>query len=184
MGIQVKAVHTPWADAQDHKAIIENMNAILIDAGVTIPGMRRKMIAHSIIACGWKQKCWNHNAWAVKTGKRWTREFYLMDTKEEINGELVDVPNDAWRSFDSWGEAITDYLGRIGPDGPFESYREGGAILRDPLGDDKTFWTTIASKYATDTKNFADGTGFASICARVGRTIPELKKTAVPKKKA
>jgi hypothetical protein len=175
----IKPVSTRVGRPWQHAEIINGMNDLLLSVGVTLWPMRRKLITHHIIACGWRQACWNHNYWAVQKGKSWPGDTYIMPTKEDNgDGTMRDVSDQQWRAFTSPEHALSDYLDRINPDNSWSAaYRKGGELLRDPDATDKEFWLAIAPKYATDTKNFANGNGFASISRRVENTLaPEKKK--------
>lgn len=175
----IPAKLTRIAPPYHHDEIINNMNDLLIELGVELWPMRRKLITHHIIACGWRQACYHYNYWAVQKGKTWTGDTYIAGTKEDNgDGTYRSVPKQQWRVMTSPAHALEEYLGRINPDCSWSAaYRKGGELLRDPEASDKEFWLAIAKKYATDTKNFANGEGFASISRRVEKTVlPEKKK--------
>jgi flagellum-specific peptidoglycan hydrolase FlgJ len=154
------------------------MDSILVSCGILEPHVRRRMTAHAIVASGWRQNCWNHNAWGVKTGSSWAGDFYTMDTKEDDGtGHLYDVPNDAWRSFASWREAVADFLKRISASS--KRYGAAAAALVDPARPDEDYWAELGrAGYYTDTTNMT-AQKFGSLCDRVASEVAK-KKTEAP----
>lgn len=163
---KVPATLTRWGTPQDHTAICRNMNAILASCGVASAVVRRRMTAHAIVASGWKQNCWCHNAWGVKTGKSWTGDWYTMTTYEDDGtGTLYVVPNDAWRAFATWAEAVADFQKRISPSS--SRYADAYAALVDESRSDSDYWAELGEAgYYTDTTSMTPGK-FKKLCDRV-----------------
>lgn len=168
MGRKVAAVRTPWGTPQDHTELCRNMNAILASCGVTSATVRRRMTAHAIVASGWAQKVWCHNAWGVKTGKSWSGDYYLMTTQEDDgSGTLYTVPNDAWRAFAGWQAAVDDFRARISPTS--SRYAKAHAALVSEQVSDEEYWKQLGlAGYYTDTTNMTPGK-FGSLCDRVAK---------------
>jgi hypothetical protein len=168
--MQLAPVLTRWATPWDHHGICVGMDGILRACGVDAEHVRRRMTAHAIVASGWRQAVWHHNAWGVKTGKSWTGDWYAMTTQEDDgSGNLYTVPNDAWRAFPNWRGAVADYQRRISPTS--SRYAAAHAALVDPVAPDAAFWETLgAGGYYTDTQAMTPAK-FASVCARVRNEV-------------
>lgn len=165
MGALVAKVETPWATARDHDAIILNMDRILRGAWIDAAHVRRRMIAHSIVASGWRQSCQNFNVWKVKRGG-WGGDWYVSSTTEEIGGKVVVEHGTKWRSYASYADAINDY-----PIWHSSRYRRACDLLRDAGAADSDFWAELGKAgYYSDTHNMKPA-NFGSICARVRRTL-------------
>ncbi|MBN2803288.1 MAG: hypothetical protein JXR91_09355 [Deltaproteobacteria bacterium] len=167
-GDKVKPNPTPWAEAWDRELIVQKMNSILIENGISSINMRVRMIAHAIVASGWKQKVWNYNAWGVKTGS-WQRDYYIMPTIEEIDGESVEIEEESWRSFNNWSEAVDDYKERISMDSNRPSYRKAYSFLqsedvsvKDAIG----YWEALGEGNYFTARKFT-GRNFARLCSTV-----------------
>lgn len=163
---QVKAVRTPWGEAWSHNELVIRMNAILEACGIAGSPQRVKMTAHAIFASGWRQNCFNYNAWGVKVGS-WKGPWFSKGTQEATeSGEYYSITA-AWRAFSGWCEAVQDYTDRIGPDSWNQNYREASKFLPIPgEGADRDFWAALgAGGYYTD-KQFGPQS-FASLCSRV-----------------
>ncbi|MBN2342754.1 MAG: hypothetical protein JXX29_24045 [Deltaproteobacteria bacterium] len=170
---KVKPTKTPWAPAWDHVSVVKEMNRILLQHGVHSKTVRVRMIAHAIVASGWKQNIWNYNAWGVKQGS-WEREWYVMPTYEEDDeGNEVWVEDAAWRAFSSWEEAIQDFQERISPDSERPSYRDAYTYLtseRQYFKNSKAYWEALgAGNYYTASK--FTGEKFARLCGGVNAIL-------------
>jgi hypothetical protein len=167
MGTLIAAVKTPWGEANNHQELVLNMDALLKRYGIVNVDQRVRMIAHAIMASGWKQKIWHFNAWGVKKGS-WKGDYYIMGTQEADDaGDLYSVPKAEWRAFTSWAQAIDDFLTRISPTSEREGYRQASAhlVMEGPEHDGQ-YWDALgAGGYYTDKK--FKGEQFASIAKRV-----------------
>lgn len=167
--VKVKPTKTPWAAAWDRSSVVRRMDEILRDNGVVSETIRVHMIAHAIVASGWKQNVWNYNAWGVKQGS-WEKSWYMMPTYEEDeNGNDVFVEDAAWRSFENWPEAIADFQSRISADSERPAYREAYAHLTEEKFRFKTakaYWEALGKgNYYTASK--FTGKKFARLCGGV-----------------
>lgn len=145
---KIEAIRTPWGD--DHKSIRLNMLALLERYGIAESYVRERVTAHAILASGWKQNCFNHNAWGVKRGS-WAGNYVVLSTYEEINKERIKVEGAEWRAFDNWRSAIDDYFKRINVEN--NRYSSAAKALYSRLIDcDKTFFDQLrVAGYFTDT---------------------------------
>jgi hypothetical protein len=169
---RVESVLTPWAEPWNHGQICRRMNEILIENGVESRQMRIRMIAHAIVASGWRQNVWNYNAWGVQQGS-WTGPWYVRSTQEaDDDGNLYTVWDAAWRSFESWEESIGDYLSRISPDSPREPYRQAYRYAVDPnnFRADKLFWDSLREGRYYTAQHFTTII-FATLCGRVRQEL-------------
>jgi len=167
--VKVRPQKTPWANAWDKSAVVGQMNTILLENGIGSQNVRVKMIAHAIVASGWKQHVWNYNAWGVKQGS-WDKNFYMMPTQELDKQSNKVVTEDAtWRSFDNWKEAILDFKNRIHAGSKRPSYRKAYAHLMDEQISAKAavdYWEALGKgNYYTATK--FTGKKFARLCTTV-----------------
>ena len=166
---KVKPFRTPWAPALERETIILKMNEILMSNGVESEHVRTRMIAHAIVASGWKQKVWNFNAWGVRQGS-WEKDWYVMPTYEENeHGNLEYVADASWRAFTGWEEAIQDFQQRISPDSDRPSYREAYRHLvaeTVSLRTARAYWDALSDgNYYTAT--WFTGEKFARLCGGV-----------------
>lgn len=165
MGERLPIVWTQWAKPYDRVAVCNNMDAILRSCGVADPWVRRRLIAHSVIACGWAQLCYHFNAWKTKLGG-WTGDYYVHNTEEEDKaGNIYVEKGTKWRAFTGWQQAVDDTLARA------KRYPARWAALNDPNGDDGEYWRASKSaKYFTDTKNWPPEK-FAALCRGVEKRL-------------
>lgn len=167
---------TRWAKPWDHHGVSVNMDRILRACGVTSEPRRIKMIAHAVVASGWKQNVWWFNAWGVKRGS-WTGDYYTQDTIEEIDGVEQPFPSEPWRAFRNWRQAVEDYQRRINPSSSSTGYAQAGALLDDDSpGSCAAFWQAAKKgRYFTGTKFTPQM--FASVCNRVRREIASASRS-------
>jgi len=158
---RVRPIPTRWGDPWDRAALARRLNDILIGSGVVQRQQRVRMIAHAIVASGWRQNVWNHNLWGVRRGS-WEGPYFVMSTMEEDDeGNQHLVYEAEWRSFPSWEEAVADFNGRIAPDSKRPSYRQAYHHLVDPSWRaDARYWEALGDgNYYTAThfsrKSFA-----------------------------
>ncbi|MBN2714875.1 MAG: hypothetical protein JXX14_03405 [Deltaproteobacteria bacterium] len=171
--LRVKPFRTPWAPAYDREQVILTMNRILIENGIESESMRVRMIAHAIVASGWKQKVWNFNAWGVRQGS-WDKSWYVMPTYEEDDdGDMIYVSDASWRAFSGWDEAIRDFQQRISPDSERPSYREAYKYLSSTLVSfrvARAYWEALSDgNYYTAT--WFTGEKFARLCGGVREVL-------------
>ncbi len=177
MGQRVPIVLTPWAPPLDHAAIVVNLDAALRAEGVEELHVRRRLIAHAVIACGWKQGDtskgatggpYNWNLWKSKLGGS-SGDYYVHNTEEEKDGETVKELGTKWRAYDSIGAALADY--RVWH---LSRYAKAKAALLDPETSDLEVGKELqAAGYWTATSGAA---AFAGVCSRVG---VEMKKAGL-----
>lgn len=163
---RVTATPTPWGTPWDHHSICVNMDGILRSCGVTAAHVRRRMIAHAIVASGWRQNVWCYNAWGVKTGSSWAGAWYTMTTQEDDGtGTMYTVYDDKWRAFPGWKACVVDFQGRIAA--ASSRYGASYAALIDEARLDSEYWRELGiAGYYTDTTNMHPD-DFASVCQRV-----------------
>lgn len=181
MGNRVNATPTPWAKAWDHGAISRNMYALLVRYGIESHDVRCRMVAHAIVASGWRQACWCYNAWGVRVGS-WTGDYYQMNTQEDDGtGKLVDDKGAKWRAFKNWRQAIDDFRQRIAISNP--RYKAAALALEAPGStSDSNYWEALGQGgYYTDTVNMTPAK-FANLCNRVraelAKSTPEQLREA------
>jgi len=164
---EVKPHKTRWGTPWNHEDLCRNMNAILAGAGVSSFAARVRMIAHAIVASGWRQNVWNYNAWGVQQGS-WRGPYYEMYTEElDEDGNVHKVPDAAWRSFESWGQAVDDFHARINPDSPRPSYRQAYRHLMNPSRKaDSVYWSALGDGNYYTARHF-DKKKFAMLCRGV-----------------
>ena len=161
---EMKPRKTLWGTPWNHEELCRNMNAILVDAGVESDAARVRMIAHAIVASGWRQNVWNYNAWGVQQGS-WRGPYYVMYT-EEIgdDGKVHEVPDAAWRSFEGWQQAVDDFYARINPDSQRPSYRQAYRHLMNPSRKaDAVYWSALGDGNYYTAEHF-DKKKFAMLC--------------------
>ena len=167
--LRIRPLRTPWAPAWDREAVVLGMNRILLSHGVESENMRVRMIAHAVVASGWKQNVWNFNAWGVRQGS-WEKNWYIMPTYEEDeNGHSVFVADATWRAFNNWEEAIDDYMTRISADSERPSYREAYRHLKSDtisFRTAKAFWHALGDGNYYTASDFT-GEKFARLCGGV-----------------
>lgn len=175
-GQKVKPTPTPWAPAWDRRSVVLKMNHILEENGIASEHIRVRMIAHAIVASGWKQNVWNFNAWGVKQGS-WEKQWYVMATYEEdSNGNVVFVEDAMWRAFEGWSDAIRDFKGRISPDSQRPAYRKAHEHLMSEkvsFRSSKAYWEALgAGNYYTASK--FTGEKFARLCGGVRAILQSI----------
>ncbi len=167
--LKVKPVLTPWADAWNKKEIVKQMDAILRQNKIESVNMRVKMIAHAVVASGWKQNVWNYNAWGVKQGA-WNGNWYVMPTVEEDDhGNKIEIEHETWRSFNGWKEAIDDFKSRISSNSERPSYRLAYKhLVSDKISVSvaKGYWEALGSGNYYTARKFT-GLRFARLCYTV-----------------
>lgn len=167
--LKVKPSRTPWAPAWDRESVVLVMNDILAKHNVSSLNTRVRMIAHAIVASGWKQNVWNFNAWGVRQGS-WEKSWYEMPTYEEDeSGHYVFVDDASWRAFSSWDEAIDDFQQRISADSERPSYREAHRHLVTESVSfrvAKAYWEALGDGNYYTASNFT-GEKFARLCGGV-----------------
>jgi hypothetical protein len=170
---RVRPQRTPWGRAGNHTDLVHNMNTILVRNGVDDEHVRVRMIAHAIIASGWRQSVWHHNAWGVKQGS-WKAEWYEMPTIEADDmGNRLVVQNERWRAFSSWEEAIADYQNRITKRSRRPSYRKAAIFLNDPHRlADAAYWEALGNGNYYTAQAFTP-TRFSLLCRYVRRELDE-----------
>lgn len=171
MGSLVPRVATPWATPAPkpmlphHHEVVVNMDRILRAAGVEEEHVRRRLTAHSIIACGWRQeKCYNYNAWKCKLGSGWSGDWFVADTIEEKDGEEVPELGTKWRSYPSYESALADY--RVWH---MSRYAAAKAALLDEDRPDRDFCQGLKDGGYFTAQSGVDV--LASICARVKKEM-------------
>jgi hypothetical protein len=171
--VRVPPELTNWGEPWNHRDICARMDAILFECGVESAQARVRMIAHAIVASGWRQNVWNFNAWGVQLGS-WDGPWFIKSTYE-VNeyGDFYTVWTAAWRSFSSWQEAVEDYQRRISSGSKRDSYRTAYAYLNDPdPWADISFWSALKEgRYYTDHR--FTGRKFAVLCKRVRQELSE-----------
>jgi hypothetical protein len=170
--LRVEPVLTPWGEPWNHDQLIVNMDRILREHGVESRNARARMTAHAIVASGWRQSVFNHNAWGVKQGS-WEGPWFLKSTNEVDYLGYDQVEYDTrWRSFESWGAAIDDYRERISRGSERPSYRRAARFLADRDNRaDADFWRALSEgNYYTGSALTPERFGF--ICYRVRQTVP------------
>jgi hypothetical protein len=170
--LRVEPIATPWGEPWNHDDLIIKMDRILYERGVESRNARARMTAHAIIASGWRQNVFHHNAWGVKRGS-WEGAWFLKSTNEVdyLGYDHVDYDT-KWRAFESWDQAIDDYLGRITRESERPSYRKAARFLvdRDNRAD-ADFWKALSEgNYYTGSAFTPERFGF--ICYRVRQTVP------------
>lgn len=171
LGELLQAQRTPWGRAGNHQELALNMNALLYRYGITNADQRARMTAHAIFASGWDQKVWYYNAWGVKRGT-WPDGYYKMGTQEvDTAGKTYPVPDEQWRAFKNWKEAIDDFLNRISPTSKNAGYASAARyLIAGGPGYDVEYWDALGyGGYYTD-QSF-DGDDFAKLVARVRSEI-------------
>lgn len=169
----MKPRKTQWGTPWNHEELCRNMNSILVDAGVESGEARVRMIAHAIVASGWRQNVWNYNAWGVQQGS-WRGPYYEMPTVEiDENGNIHEVPNAAWRSFESWQQAVDDFHARISPDSQRPSYRQAYRHLMNPSRKaDAVYWSALGDGNYYTAQHF-DKKKFAMLCWGIREILSE-----------
>lgn len=166
MGQRVPSVLTRWAEPWNHNQFCVRFDALLKALGVTSKARREKMIAHAVVATGWRQNVWCYNPWGVKANKSWAGDWYTKTTQEDDGtGNLYTIEDDAWRAFGNWAVALRDYEKRISPNS--ERYGDAAFWLdkQGPIAD-KRFWLSLGKGgYYTDTTK--PESWFPSIVRRV-----------------
>ena len=174
---QVRPLKTNWATPGNHKEICSNMNAILLENGVESPRVRERMIAHAIVASGWRQSVWNYNAWGVQAGS-WGGLWFTMNTiEEDVDGDAYLVRDASWRAFTGWDAAVEDYFNRIRPDSKRPSYRKAYKMLMSPdTKMDAEFWSALGEGNYYTAQQFK-GMKFAILCGLVRRLLNETAES-------
>ena len=126
-----------------------------------------RMIAHSIVASGWRQNVWNYNAWGVQQGS-WEGPFYTMNTVEtDENGNDVPVEDARWRAFGGWDEAVADFRNRINPDSRRPSYRQAhNHLYSTKPGASAAYWAALGDGNYYTARHFSDKK-FGALCKAV-----------------
>jgi hypothetical protein len=150
---QLKVMLTQVGEPRNHRQLVTRYDALLRRLNVEPPTYRHLLIAHSLVAAGWKQNLAWYNAWGVKRGT-WKGDYYTWSTKEEKDGELYDVPGAEWRAFHSWREAVDDTKARIGPDSWSGSYVAAYRVAMG-TGNPRDYWDALGSGgYFTAKRSF------------------------------
>ncbi|MBN2530145.1 MAG: hypothetical protein JXR76_27385 [Deltaproteobacteria bacterium] len=177
--LKVRPKRTPWAAAWDRESVVLKMNDILSSHGIASESVRVRMIAHAIVASGWKQNVWNFNAWGVRQGS-WDKKWYEMPTfEEDDSGKMVFVEDASWRAFSNWEEAIRDYQQRISADSERPSYREAHRYLVSnavSFRHAKLFWESLGDGNYYTASNFT-GAKFARLCGGVRAVLRSHQST-------
>jgi hypothetical protein len=148
---ELRPMSTPIGEAWNYRQLATRYDALLRRLGVDPPNLVNILIAHSIVAVGWRQNIWWYNAWGAQVGK-WSGDWYTKRTKEEADGVEYEVPNQRWRAFHSWREAMTDTLGRIGPNSWNGAYTAAWRIAYDG-GSAADYWEQLGvGGYYTSTQ--------------------------------
>jgi hypothetical protein len=167
--IKVKPRKTPWAEPWNRSQIVINMNRILKENGFDNKAMRVRMIAHAVVASGWRQNVWNYNVWGVRKGS-FDGSWYEMPTYEaDENGEFYKVEDAEWRSFSSFSEAIVDFTDRINPSSQRPAYRKAYRALsnrRIHPKIDAEYWDNLKDGNYYTAVHFS-GKKFAMLCNTV-----------------
>lgn len=161
---RVAPVSTAWGTPWDREDLAITMDRILLENGVDNREQRVRMIAHAIVASGWRQNVWNHNVWGVRRGS-WQGPYYVMSTVEEDDaGRTHTVWDAAWRSFGDWSEAVVDFASRINGDSSRPSYRKAYRNLVDPdRRADARYWNALGEGNYYTATHFSEKT-FARLC--------------------
>ncbi len=177
--IRVAPVLTQWGEPWNRQEICIEMDRILKDNNIQSKEMRVRMIAHAIVASGWRQKVWNYNAWGVQQGS-WQGPWFKMSTQEQDkNGRTYDVFNAGWRSFSGWRESIRDYQNRISPTSKRPSYRQAHRALIHPhRRADLAFWNALSEGNYFTNRQFTPKK-FAMVCNIVRRELTRQESLAL-----
>jgi len=177
--IRVAPVLTQWGEPWNREQICVEMNRILKANHIQSKQTRVRMIAHAIVASGWRQKVWNYNAWGVQQGS-WKGPWFKMSTQErDKNGRIYDVFNAGWRSFSGWSEAIRDYQNRISPKSKRPSYRQAHRALSHPhKRADLAFWNALSDGNYFTNRQFTPKK-FAMVCNIVRRELARQESLAL-----
>ncbi len=161
---RVAPVSTSWGSPWDRENLCRVMDRILEENGIDNPEQRVRMIAHSIVASGWRQNVWNHNAWGVRQGS-WEGPYYIKSTLEEDDDGNRHVVWDAkWRSFDDWKAAVDDFKKRINADSGRPSYRQAYRHLTNSnKRADAPYWEALGDGNYYTATHFSKKT-FTQLC--------------------
>ncbi|MDJ0766473.1 MAG: hypothetical protein QNJ97_26090 [Myxococcota bacterium] len=171
--VRVPPIPTSWGEPWNRRSLVLKMDHILTSHGVAQTQVRVRMIAHAIVASGWRQNIWNYNAWGVQVGS-WKGPWFIMSTLEmDENGHYYTVYSAMWRAFSGWDEAIADYRERISPTSSREYYREAYKWLVDPdAWADISYWNALKEgRYYTDRR--FPGRRFYRLCNFVRQVLKE-----------
>ena len=138
---EYKPKSTPIGEAWNHRQLVTRYDALLRRLSVGPPNFVNILIAHSLVAVGWRQNIWWYNAWGAQVGK-WTGNWYTKRTKEEADGVEYEVPNQRWRAFKDWRQATQDTLERIGPTSWNAAYTAAWRIAFDG-GSAADYWEQL-----------------------------------------
>lgn len=171
LGELLQAQRTPWGEANNHQQLALNMDALLSRYGITNADQRARMTAHAIFSSGWDQKVWHYNAWGAKRGT-WPDSYYKMGTQEvDTAGNTYPVPDEQWRAFKNWKEAIDDFLNRISPTSSNAGYASAARyLIAGGPGYDARYWDSILTGGYYTASSF-DGEAFSKLVARVRSEI-------------
>lgn len=187
MGGQVQKIKTPWAtpapepETPHYREVCVNMDAILFNAGIDEPHVRRRLTAHAIVACGWRQcanpktgrgECYNYNAWKCKIGSDWDGDWFVSDTIEEKDGKEQLEQGTKWRSYPTYGEALADH--RVWH---LKQYAAAKAALLDPSRPDRDYAQALK-----DGRYFTSSSGvdlLSGVCARVAREMSAVSDSEI-----
>jgi mannosyl-glycoprotein endo-beta-N-acetylglucosaminidase len=173
VSVKVRPRKTMWGTPWDHRELCRNMDAILRAQGIDSFDERARMVAHAVVASGWRQNVWNYNAWGVQLGS-WSGPHFTMNTTEMTpDGEYVMVRDTPWRSFDSWKDAVDDYRSRITSKSNRVSYRKAHEhLVSASRKSDAAFWEALGEGNYYTAANFSKKK-YAVLCRAVRRIIAE-----------
>ena len=168
---RIRPKKTPWGEAWNRAELTQNMNDVLLSFGIESEQARVRMIAHALVASGWRQNIWHFNAWGVQKGS-WDGLWYEMPTVEtDENGNPVYVPDAAWRAFEGWSKAIEDYQDRIGRHSTRPAYKRAARFLYEPgWRADYAFWEELGKGNYYTNKSFTPKM-FTMLCFTVRRLL-------------
>ena len=165
---KVPLVKTPWAQAQNHDEIIVNGHRLILGAGIAEPGQVLKALVHMIWACGWRQACYNYNTHKIKVGSWWDGPVFTKGTEEQLpDGTVYFVPNETWRSYDSYTDGIHDYLRLL--DRPH--MKQAKAAFYNPLASVGDFAQALEDSGYWTAKDADESAIFESMARRVLSTL-------------
>jgi len=172
---RIRPRKTPWGPPWQHKELVTNMSAILVQNNIIKPSVKVRMIAHAIVASGWRQNVWNYNAWGVQRGS-WRGPYHILNTIEETDqGTPYQVKDAPWRAFRGWAEAVRDYHNRISADSKRPSYRQAYRHLHNPGSKaDAAYWAALGEgNYYTAQKFTAKK--FAALCHGIRQILAQTQ---------
>ena len=151
-GQEIPAIRTKWAPypPKHHLEVCVNMDGILRSCGVRSATVRRRMTINAIEACGWKQKCWNFNAFGVQNNRKVGNWYVMASEEEEKDGTMKPTPDQPWKAFNNWLQAVKDYFSRIHVGS--KKYGKAASMIVDDSVSDGEWWQEQSINYNTTSK--------------------------------